>query len=217
MTGFDEVRFPTNIAFKSKGGPERQTQIVIMSSSAEARNARWKNSKRSWDIVYGNKPFAQFETIIAFFEARNARLNGFRFMDPLDNRSNSVGPDASNPPPPTFKDQPLVPVGASTTVYQMVKNYVSGAVTYQRPIYKPDLDIPPLIGINGVQVYSPGSWSYDNTTGQVTFVNPNPVNPTWGGFFDTPVRFDTDKLVIEVADYKIGYIQSLPIVEIPIE
>jgi uncharacterized protein (TIGR02217 family) len=78
---FHDIRFPTTIAFHSSGGPERKTEIVTLGSGFEERNAVWANSRRRYDVGYGVKTLDDLHAVIAFFEARLARLYGFRFKD----------------------------------------------------------------------------------------------------------------------------------------
>ena len=211
---FDEVQFPTNIAFASTGGPQRQTQIVVMGSGSEARNARWVNLRRQWDIVYGKLSMdAQF-AIIEFFEARNARLIGFRFRDPIDYQSCLIG-DYNAPIVPSPTDQVIALGDGVTTVFQLLKNYTSGSRTWVRTIRKPVAGTT-LIALNGVK-QTGGSYSVDTTTGLVTFVSAPSygVTITAGYQFDTPVRFDTNKIDHYFTDPGAATIQSLPIMELP--
>ena len=63
---FHEVRFPTAISLASSGGPERRTDIVVLGSGHEERNARWEASRRRYDAGYGIKtqgPEAAIETL----------------------------------------------------------------------------------------------------------------------------------------------------------
>ena len=39
MTGFNEIRFPTDVALGARGGPERRTDVVTLRSGGEERNA----------------------------------------------------------------------------------------------------------------------------------------------------------------------------------
>ena len=37
---FHDIRFPTTISRAASGGPERRTDVVVLGSGAEERNAR---------------------------------------------------------------------------------------------------------------------------------------------------------------------------------
>lgn len=204
---FDEVRFPVEIAFESSGGPTRQTQIVILGSGAEARNARWANSRREYDVGYGLRSMNDIHALIKFWEARNGQLIGFRFKDWSDYKS--CGPDDT----PDFQDQLLGIGDGVTTSFQLTKLYDNSPSSWTRDIKKPVAGTV-LIGDNGSQLIV--GWSVDYTTGVVTFGSP----PTSGhvltsGFeFDTPVRFNSDKLVINLAEWNAGKVQSCPLKEL---
>ena len=205
---FDEVQFPPAISLGSTGGPERQTQIVIMGSGSEARNARWLNSRRSYDIGYGMHSDDDLWTVIAFFEARNAQLIGFRFKDWSDFKSCQPTKTVS------FLDQSLGTGTGTLLSVQLTKKYQSGPSSWTRTILKPVAGTV-QIGVNGVKS-APGDFSVDTTTGIVTFLTtPSPGAVLTAGFeFDTPVRFDTDKLMINMADYQAGKVQSIPLKEL---
>lgn len=203
---FDEVQFPTAISLGSTGGPERQSNIVILGSGAEVRNARWLNSRRSYDIGYGMHSDDDLHTVIEFFEARNAKLIGFRFKDWSDYKSCAPQQTVS------ALDQPLGTGSITPMSYQLKKNYTSGARTWTRTILKP-VSGTVKCAINGVTT---GAFTVDTTTGIVTFTAPPAAGAvlTAGFEFDTPVRFDTDKLVINMKDYRAGQIQSILIMEL---
>ena len=84
---FHEIRFPDNISRGARGGPERRTQIVELASGDEERNASWANSRRRYDVAYGIRRADDLAAVVAFFEARNARLYGFRYKDWADYKS----------------------------------------------------------------------------------------------------------------------------------
>ena len=46
---FHATRFPLDIALGARGGPERMTDIVTLSSGREERNARWAQSRRRYN------------------------------------------------------------------------------------------------------------------------------------------------------------------------
>ena len=91
MTAFHEVLFPLDISLKSAGGPQRRTDVVLLGSGAEERNARWAHSRRRYDAGYGVKTFDALSQVIAFFEERRGRLYGFRWRDRLDHSSAAPG------------------------------------------------------------------------------------------------------------------------------
>jgi hypothetical protein len=81
VMAFHEVRFPDNISRGARGGPERRTQVVELASGDEERNASWANSRRRYDVAYGIRRADDLAAVVAFFEARNGRLHGFRYKD----------------------------------------------------------------------------------------------------------------------------------------
>jgi uncharacterized protein (TIGR02217 family) len=128
---FHEVRFPDNISRGARGGPERRTQIVELASGDEERNASWANSRRRYDVAYGIRRADDLAAVVAFFEARNGRLHGFRFKDWGDHKSCLP----SGTPSPT--DQAIGTGDGTTTAFQLVKRYASGAQSWTRAIAKP--------------------------------------------------------------------------------
>ena len=84
---FHEVRFPDNVSRGARGGPERRTQVVELASGDEERNASWANSRRRYDVAYGIRRADDLAAVVAFFEARNGRLHGFRYKDWADYKS----------------------------------------------------------------------------------------------------------------------------------
>ena len=98
---FHEVRFPDDISRGARGGPERRTQIVELASGDEERNASWADSRRRYDAAYGIRRADDLAAVVAFFEARNGRLHGFRWKDWGDFKS---GPPST---PVTPIDQAL--------------------------------------------------------------------------------------------------------------
>ena len=204
---FHEVRFPDNIGRGARGGPERRTQIVELASGDEERNASWANSRRRYDVAYGIRRADDLAAVVAFFEARNGRLHGFRFKDWADYRSGLP----SQPPGPT--DQALGTGDGATTAFQLVKRYASGSQTWVRTIAKPVAGSV-TVALNGAPQAS--GWSVDTTTGVITFTTAPGLGVaiTAGFEFDVPVRFDTDALDVTLDLERLGSITSIPLLEI---
>jgi uncharacterized protein (TIGR02217 family) len=203
---FHEIRFPTSIAFHSSGGPERKTEIVTLGSGFEERNAVWANSRRRYDVGYGVKTLDDLHAVIAFFEARLARLYGFRFKDFADFKS--CAPQSSVAP----TDQPIATGDGANRVFQLTKTYTSGPATWSRTIRKP-VGGTVRAAVDGTETTA---FTLDATTGQLTFdaAPANGATVTAGFQFDTPVRFDTDTLSVNISNFAAGEIPSIPIVEI---
>lgn len=206
---FHEILFPVSIALNSEGGPTRRTDIVALVSGHEERNSPWAGSRRAFNAGYGVKSIADIEDVIAFFEARHGRLYGFRFRDPFDFKSCRA---AQNPAP---DDQLLGTGDASETEFQLVKRYASGAASYARHIKKPVLGSV-RVAVDGAEQTAGEDYTVDETTGAVTFSSPPGagLSVTAGFLFDTPVRFDTDELRINLAAFEAGEIPSIPLIEV---
>jgi len=204
---FHEVRFPDNISRGARGGPERRTQIVELASGAEERNTSWANSRRRYDVAYGIRRADDLAAVVAFFEARNGRLHGFRFKDWADFKS---CPPSQTPGP---TNQPIGTGNGAATLFQLTKRYTSGAQSWTRAITKPVAGTV-TVALNGTPQAS--GWSVSTTTGLITFTTAPAagVAITAGFEFDVPVRFDTDALDVTLDLERLGSITSIPLVEL---
>ena len=100
---FHEVRFPARLSFGSAGGPERLTEIVTLANGHEERNTPWAHSRRRYDAGLGVRSLDDLAELVAFFEARRARLHGFRWKDwptsrPARRRARSGSPISRSGP-----------------------------------------------------------------------------------------------------------------------
>jgi uncharacterized protein (TIGR02217 family) len=211
MPAFHDVRFPVEIGIRSRGGPERRTDIVTLGSGREERNARWAHARRRYDAGYGVRSLAALSQVVAFFEERRGRLYGFRFKDRTDFRSSLNGAA------PQMTDQALGTGTGSKTSFNLIKTYGAAFAPYQRPIAKP-VTGSVLVAVAGVAKTTGTQFTLDATTGIITFTAGNiPANGaavTAGFEFDVPVRFDTDRLEIDLASFDAGEIPSIPLIEI---
>ncbi|SON54889.1 hypothetical protein HDIA_1348 [Hartmannibacter diazotrophicus] len=204
---FHDVLFPTRIALGASGGPERRTEIVALGSGREARNARWACARRRFDAGYGIKSLNDLYEVIEFFEERRGRLYGFRFKDRSDWKSCPPA-DIADP-----RDQVIGTGDGATTAFQLSKTY-GGLVPHVRPVTRP-IEGSVRIAVDGVELAS-GGFTIDTAGGLVTLtVAPESDAVVTAGFqFDVPVRFDSDRLVINLSHFDAGDIPSIPIVEI---
>ncbi len=205
---FHNTRFPIDISLGARGGPRRQTDVVTLASGAEERNSLWANSRRYFDAGYGIKSLADMQAVLEFFEERRGRFHSFLWRDGSDFSSAPANSQVS------AGDQPLGTGDGTTTVFQLVKRYGGDFDPYDRPITKPDASSL-LIALDGVQVAA-SDFSIDPLSGIVTFASPPPSGAliTAGFEFDIPVRFDSDRLEIELSSFKAGTIPSILVVEV---
>ena len=204
---FHEIRFPDNISRGARGGPERRTQVVELASGDEERNASWANSRRRYDVAYGIRRADDLAAVVAFFEARNGRLYGFRYKDWADYKS-------SLPSTPTAATDQQIGTGTgSLKTFQLAKRYTSGAQTWTRTVAKPVAGTV-RVALGAVEQMS--GWTLNATTGVVTFTTaPGSGVIVRAGFeFDVPVRFDTDMLDVTLDIERLGSITSIPLLEV---
>ena len=206
---FHEVRFPANLSFGALGGPERRTEIVTLSNGFEERNTPWAHSRRRFDAGMGLRSLEDVEAVVAFFEARQGQLHGFRWKDWSDYRSASPSREI------TGDDQVLGMGDETQTEFQLIKIYRSGIVSYERPISKPVAGTV-LVAISGEPQVVDEDYTLDVETGVVTFTHPPDFQAeiTAGFEFDVPVRFDTEAIFTSMASFQAGEVPDIPVVEV---
>lgn len=208
---FHEVQFPRRLALGSSGGPERKTDIVTLASGFEERNSPWACSRRRYNAGFAVATLGDLHDVIAFFEARQGRLHAFRFRDPLDHKS--CAPGAA--PQPT--DQSIGTGTGSLAAFQLAKTYSSGGASQARTIKKPVAGTV-RVAVAGVEQTLGTDFAVDTATGLVTFLAghlPGAAAAVTAGFeFDVPVRFDSDRLEINIAAFEAGDIPDIPLVEV---
>lgn len=202
---FHHVRFPLDIALGSRGGPERRTEVTTLAGGGERRNGRWAQSRRRYNAAYGVKSRTDMLAVLDFFEERRGRLHGFLWRDGLDHSSGGAVP-APN-------DQVLGTGDGVRTVFALQKRYGAAFDPYWRPIEKPVAGSV-RVALSGSEMMS--GWTVDTTTGRISFAVPPAagVEVSAGFLFDVPVRFDTDRLDVDLSGFDSAEIPTIPIVEI---
>jgi uncharacterized protein (TIGR02217 family) len=208
VTAFHEERLPLKLAFGAVGGPERRTEIVTLGSGREERNTPWAHARRRYDVGGAVRTLDDLGELIAFFEARRGRLHGFRFRDFADCRSGAATSA------PSALDQIIGAGDGTTNTFALVKAYGAGESGYVRPIKKPVADSV-LVAVDGIAL-SLGAYSVNTVTGIVTLATPPAAaaSITAGFEFDTPVRFDTDRLEASLEGFGAGRLVNAPLIEL---
>lgn len=203
--GFHQIRFPLDIALGARGGPERATDIVTLASGREERNSRWADARRRYNAGYGVKSRADMQAVLAFFEERRGRFHAFLWRDGLDFSSNGVGE-------PTAFDQRIGTGDGVTVGFQLTKRYGALFDPYLRPITKPVAGSV-RVAVDGVVT---DAFGVDTLTGLVTLAAAPAAGAamTAGFLFDVPVRFDTDRLEVELTSFDAADVPSIPLIEV---
>jgi uncharacterized protein (TIGR02217 family) len=208
---FHDVRFPTDIAYGSVGGPAWSTTVIALRSGAEARNANWSAARYTFNVAAGIKTPAQHAVVVGFFHARRGRLHGFRFKDHAD--FSSAGDGVSVPSP---VDQALG-LGPTST-FQLAKTYADAGGSWVRTITRPVAGSV-RVAIAGIETLAGDAtypWSL-GSSGVLTFTlnaPPGGQSVTAGFLFDVPVRFDTDRIPWTWEDLQALGSPDIPIIEI---
>lgn len=208
MSAFHDIRLPARLAFGCTGGVERRTQVVTLASGHERRSSPWAQGRRRYLIATATRSLDEAAQLVAFFEARRGRLHGFRFRDPGDFKS--CLPSAQ----PASTDQALGTGDGARKTFQLAKTYGSGAEAVVRTIARP-VGGTVKVAVAGVSL-SQTAFTVDLATGLVTLTAaPAAGAAVRAGFeFDTPVRFDIDRLDMQMEGFAAARITACPLVEV---
>jgi uncharacterized protein (TIGR02217 family) len=208
MSEFHETRLPARLAFGCTGGVERRTQVTTLGSGFERRSSPWAQGRRRYLIGTATRPLDDAAELVAFFEARRGRLYGFRFRDPADCKS--CPPSAT----PAASDQALGVGDGARKVFALCKTYGAGATAVVRPIAKPVAGTV-KVAVNGVALLA-AAFAVDTATGLVTLVTAPGVGAsvTAGFEFDTPVRFDGDRIDVTLESFNAARVGAVALVEV---
>lgn len=208
---FHEVRLPARLAFGSTGGVERCTEIVTLGSGFERRSTPWAQGRRRYLIGANLRSLDDMAALTAFFEARRGRLYGFRFRDFADFKS--CAPGASTSP----SDQVLGQGDGVRTGFALSKRYGDDEVAAERRIAKP-VEGSVRLAVDGIERPG-GTFAVDHATGMVTLNEaPDPDAVVTAGFeFDTPVRFDTDRIEVTLESFGAGRMAAAPLIEVRVQ
>jgi uncharacterized protein (TIGR02217 family) len=206
MAFIETPRFPDDISYGSSGGPKWNTDILILKSGYESRNANWGQMRYKYNAAMGVRDNSQLDDLIHWFNAMQGRQHGFRFKDWTDYTSSDLGTAV------TPLDQLLGTGNGVLTQFQIVKTYTQGSQSRVRTITKL-VTATVKVAVNEVEVTTGFTVNYN--TGIITFTSPvaNGHTVKAGYEFDVPVRFDTDELSIAIEHYQTGTL-SVPIVEL---
>lgn len=195
--------FPPGLAFGIQCDPMWQTNIITTRSGFESRNQDWSSARHSYDAAFAIRTADDHEIIRAHFHMARGSFHSWPLKDPLDHLVST--------------DEGVVAATGAAGVFQLFKRYGSGAFAYDRKITRPSV----------VAIYSDDvlktegvDYSIDLDTGVLTYAGGDPALILWEGRFNTPCRYATDKLPVQIVNRQHGGGQLLvsssgiPIVEV---
>ena len=205
---FHEARLPARLAFGCAGGVERRTQVTTLASGFERRSSPWAQGRRRYLIGTAARPLDDAAELVAFFEERRGRLHGFRFRDPADCRS--CAPSAT----PAATDQAIGVGDGVRKTFALTKTYGTGDTAVVRPIAKPVAGTV-KIAVAGV-VLGGAAFAVDTATGLISLnIAPAMGAAVTAGFeFDTPVRFDSDRIDVTMESFNAARVGAVALVEV---
>jgi len=201
---FQEVQFPPEISYGSKGGSGFNTTIFETTAGYEQRNINWSQSRGKWTVNQGIKSLNDMEDLIQFFNAMRGRAYAFRFKDWADY---------------VISGEQIAIGDGTTTTFQLTKNYssgLSGGADFIRTIKKP---VPGTLAgfLVGDTLLDPSAYTFDTTSGIFTLKTaPAAALPVVVGYveFDVPARFDTDALDISQDFFQVQSWEGIAILEV---
>jgi uncharacterized protein (TIGR02217 family) len=205
---FTETRLPVRLGFGSTGGVERRTEVTQLASGFETRITPWAHGRRRYVIGQAIRSLDDASALVAFFEARRGRLQGFRFRDFADFKSCAP----SGQPGPG--DQQIGVGDGGRVQFSLCKLYGSEADAYVRPVAKPVAGSV-RVAVAGAELAA-GGFSVDAATGVVTLATAPAAGAivSAGFLFDVPVRFDADRIDVALEGVGAGRVVSAPLIEV---
>lgn len=200
-TFLESPRFPACPSIGSYvSNPKYSTTISSLASGREFRNRNWARPLHEYEITVGPRREDEIQELLEFWHAVGGQELGFRFKDEADYKSCRINEDIEE------LDQPFVNIVGSPGGYQLIKQYTFGSRTQVRYISKP-VEGTIVVANNVGAIQASSTYAIDYTTGlletRMGFVG---TPASWGGEFDTPVRFNSE-FPIALVDHRIESVQ----------
>lgn len=178
-------------------GPRFSTRINLSKSGSESRNQNWASPLRKFMLPEAVSDQPTLEEVMSHWMIMGGPHASWPFQDPFEFAS--VGLDGPGVVPETSGIDQALGVGDGFLYqFQMVKVRELGGFTFSRTIVLPVLDTIDIL-IDGVDPSAASGGPYTITSitrpGGMVTVSPVPTAGrvlTWGGLFDTEVRWDAD-------------------------
>ena len=227
-----DFQLPEEVERGVSGGSKFKTTVFPLESGEEKRNIDWVAPIAEWDAGYGllekfNVDVALMELdldlLINAFHVMQGKALSFLYQDWNDFEIGYRGGVLTVSPQ-------LIALGDdTTTVFQLFKRYTitlrdSSLISYVRPLTKFQNNSLFRVFVDGAEKFSPADYTMDFLRGLLTMVvapastgGSGPLGEEELAFrseYFNHVRFDTDKLDINIRIFNAGSWPSFPLKEL---
>lgn len=187
--------------------PRWSTNIAQVANDGETRNQNWMHPLRTFTAPGGVACAADINALYHMWMVTRGPKQTFPLMDPFDFASRDLNTADQSGVVVSRTDQVIGTGDGQTRSFQLVRRYVFGGQSYDRPIHLP-LVSTVVCAINGIDPLDLPSWqggpnpySVSRRGGLVTFDRAPGVGDTIqaGFLFDVEVRFESDDAFEQIA------------------
>lgn len=195
MSGFLDVRFPTDIAIGMTGGPKFHTEIITNRQGFETRSIITPQCRYEFTVDLGIKNRKSIESLLNLFHLAQGMTYAFRFKDWQDY---------------SFSEQLIGEGDGVTTNFPLYKEYKEGSYVSRRRIIKPRAESFMM------HDFCTKDYECDWQSGVITFKTAPPAGCqiVVSGEFDVPVRFAIEALEITNITPQLFRCQPIKLIEV---
>ena len=213
---FYNAELPGFMSGGSEAAPVSLVDIVRGPSGREQRRNRRNAPLKRFNLGQSLRTLDDVYDMVAFFRVMNGPEHSFALRDIIDWKT--CKPSLT----PTNTDATIGTGDGATATFQLKKQDKAVKVDATTLAVDRNIILPVegtvLIAVDGVAQTETTHYTVDYTTGVVTFTGGNipavGLVVTAGFEYNTKVRFDTNDLSAAVAQYLIGEVPSIPLIEV---
>jgi uncharacterized protein (TIGR02217 family) len=200
MLLFHDVRFPEDVSWGSRGGPQFKTNIFESLQGYEKRNIEWGQPHMKFNAAFGIRTDVQMETVLAFFNARQGMAHGFRYKNWSNYQvTNGV----------------VAVTDGTNTRFGLYKTYGTEWSRMYKRLYKIVVGTVTNVQVLGIPLTEGVDFTIDYNSGEIIFVTTYPSGSIVTAAtleFDEPVRFDFDNMQVVLDAWNSNSLAQLPLV-----
>ncbi len=200
MLLFHDVRFPEDVSWGSRGGPQFKTNIFESLQGFEKRNIEWGQPQMKFNAAFGIRTDIQMERVLTFFNARQGMAHGFRYK----NWSNYQ-----------ITNGVIAVTDGTNTRFGIYKTYGSEWSRMYKRLYKIVVGSVTNVQVLGLTLVEGVDFTIDYNAGEIIFVSTFPSGSVVTAStleFDEPVRFDFDNIQVMLDAFNSNSLAQLPLI-----